>query len=87
MAEGSEEANNINLTVKTAKDKQQIEIGGDATVKEVRRATGGGGCACHACVMVRSRRFPGGVLPCFNLWASGGGHWDMYGWCLSESKG
>lgn len=36
MAEGSEEANNINLTVKTAKDKQQIEISGNSTVKELR---------------------------------------------------
>ncbi|XP_045121345.1 ubiquilin-1-like [Portunus trituberculatus] len=36
MAEGSEEANTISLTVKTAKDKQQIEIGQEGTVKELR---------------------------------------------------
>ena len=52
MAEGSEEANTISLTVKTAKDKQQIEINKDATVREVRRGEGRGrlsGGACHAC--------------------------------------
>ncbi|ROT78480.1 putative ubiquilin-1 isoform X1 [Penaeus vannamei] len=36
MAEGSEGAKTINLTVKTAKDKQILEIGEDASVKDLR---------------------------------------------------
>ncbi|XP_045620002.2 ubiquilin-1 [Procambarus clarkii] len=36
MAEGSEGSKTISLTVKTAKDKQTVEILGDATVKELR---------------------------------------------------
>ncbi|KAG0722546.1 Ubiquilin-1 [Chionoecetes opilio] len=36
MAEGREEVTSISLTVKTAKDKQQLEIAGDATVRELR---------------------------------------------------
>ena len=52
MAEGSEEANTISLTVKTAKDKQQIEIGQESTVKEVRAAQGGGVVlVCLSCLL------------------------------------
>ncbi|XP_042861532.1 ubiquilin-1-like [Penaeus japonicus] len=36
MAEGSEGAKSINLTVKTAKDKQILEISEDASVKDLR---------------------------------------------------
>lgn len=37
MAEGNEDSKKINLTVKTAKDKQTLEISEDASVKEVSR--------------------------------------------------
>lgn len=39
MADGSEGSKKISLTVKTAKDKQSVEIGEDASVKDVSRAT------------------------------------------------
>lgn len=40
MAEGSEEVKKISLTVKTAKEKQTVEINSNATVKELRELVG-----------------------------------------------
>lgn len=40
MAEGSEEVKKISLTVKTAKEKQTLEINANATVKELRELVG-----------------------------------------------
>lgn len=56
MAEGSEEASTINLTVKTAKDKQQVEIPKDATVKQVKRYLGPR-VVCHA-VLCQLQKIP-----------------------------
>lgn len=74
MAEGSEDASTINLTVKTAKDKQQVEVAADASVKQVKARAAGGGLSCRVVgPPERSSGVTGRVSLCIFVPGVGGG--------------